>query len=64
MTKVKLLTDDFMPDWQAGIEVELEGKRLEELLEAEKVELLEPMPVKKAKKSSSKKVIEDEEVEE
>ena len=45
MAKVKLLRD-FPPGWQSGIEVEIEGKRLDELLKEGSVELLEPIEVK------------------
>lgn len=41
MTKVKLLTNDFLPNWQKGIEIELEGERLKELLDSGAVEALE-----------------------
>lgn len=49
MAIVKLLRD-FPPGWQSGIEVEIEGKRLDELLKEGSVELLEPIVVPKVVK--------------
>jgi hypothetical protein len=48
MAIVKLLKDS-LPNWQAGIEVELEGKRLEEALADGSAELTEPAKAPKVK---------------
>ena len=45
MPTVKLLTNDFMPNWQAGISVNIDEPELSKLLKENKVELLEPLPV-------------------
>lgn len=63
--KVKLLTDEFLPSWQKGIEVELEGEKLKVLLEKGSVLSLEETPQKapegavaeEPKKVKSKKVL-------
>ena len=43
MTKVKLLTNKFLPDWQAGVTVEFDDNdvRLSELIQNHEVEVIE-----------------------
>ncbi len=45
MTLVKLLTNDFMPNWQKGITVNIDEPEVSKLVKEEKVELLEPAKV-------------------
>ena len=48
MPTVKLLTNDFMPNWQAGISVNIDEPELSKLLKENKVELLEPLSVEES----------------
>ena len=45
MPTVKLLTNEFLPNWQMGISVNIDEPELSKLLKENKVELLEPLPV-------------------